>query len=66
MGTLSGYRIYYGTARGSYSGNLYVAGGTTTTGTVTGLGAGTWYFTVATIDAMGNESAFGYETSKSL
>ena len=66
IGAVSGYRIYYGTARGSYSGNLYVAGGTTTTGTVTGLGTGTWFFTVATVDAAGNESAVGYEMSKSV
>ena len=65
VGAISGYRIYYGTARGAYSGSTFIAGGTKTTGSVTGLGKGTWYFTVATIDASGNESGFGYEMSKS-
>ena len=65
LGSISGYRIYYGTARGAYSGSVFIAGGTKTTGTVTGLGKGTWYFTVATIDASSNESGFGYEMSKS-
>ena len=66
IGALSGYRVYYGTARGAYSGNLFVVGGANTTGTVTGLGAGTWYFTVATVDASGNESGYGYEMSKNI
>ena len=66
IGTLSGYRVYYGSARGAYSGNLFVVGGANMTGTVTGLGAGTWYFTVATVDASGNESGHGYEMSKKI
>lgn len=66
IGALSGYRVYYGTARGAYSGNLFVVGGANMRGTVTGLGAGTWYFTVATVDASGNESGHGYEMSKKI
>ena len=56
---------YYGRSRGSYSDNVFISGATATTAIVSGLGSGTWYFTVSTVDAAGNESAFGYEMSKS-
>ena len=48
------------------NGSLFIAGATETSGTVAGLSSGTWYFTVAAVDASGNESGFGYEVSKSL
>ena len=66
IASLQGYRIYYGTASGSYSASLFVAGENQLNGVITGLGRGTWYFTVAAVDASGNESSFGYELSKSL
>ena len=66
VGALSGYRIYYGTASGVYASNIFVAGGNKTAGSVGGLGRGTWYFAVTTVDVSGNESGFGYEMSKSL
>ena len=66
VGALSGFRIYYGRTSGAYTGSIFVAGGNTIGGTVTGLGTGTWYFTVAAVDAAGNESTFGYELSKTL
>jgi hypothetical protein len=66
VGSLSGYRIYYGTASGKYIGNLLVSGGTATGGAVSGLATGKWYFTVAAVDTSGNESTIGYEMSKSL
>jgi hypothetical protein len=66
VGALAGYRIYYGTASGQYAGSVLVYGSTTTSGTVNGLPSGTWYFTVAAVDTVGNESAIGYELSKTL
>ena len=66
IGALSGYRIYYGSSSGIYSGSVYVSGGSNLAGTVSGLGKGVWYFAVTTVDASGNESGFGYEMSKSL
>ena len=66
VGGLMGFRAYYGTVSGAYTASVYVAGATASSATVTGLGAGTWYFTVTSIDALGNESSIGYEMSKSL
>lgn len=66
IASLQGYRIYYGAASGNYSSSLFVAGENQLNGVITGLGRGTWYFTVAAVDASGNESSFGYELSKSL
>lgn len=63
---LAGFRIYYGAAPGTYSGNVYVSGATASSGAVTGLATGTWYFTVTAVDSSGSESGFGYEMSKSL
>jgi hypothetical protein len=65
--TISGYRVYYGNAPGSYTQSVYVAGAGATGATVTKLVSGTtWYFTVAAVDADGNESNLGYEISKAL
>ena len=66
VGGLMGFRVYYGTVSTAYTASVYVAGASASSATVTGLGAGTWYFTVTSIDALGNESGIGYEMSKSL
>ncbi|MES2990224.1 MAG: fibronectin type III domain-containing protein [Pseudomonadota bacterium] len=65
--SVSGYRLYYGTASGSYlqpkgSG---IATGNTTTYTVNNLTSkNLYYFAVTAIDANGNESAYSNEASK--
>jgi Putative Ig domain len=41
---LAGVRIYYGTSESDLSHSVQVAGTTTTTYTISGLTAGTWYF----------------------
>ena len=61
-----GFRVYYGTVSGSYTASVYAAGASASSAVVSGLGPGTWYFTVTSIDALGNESSIGYEMSKSL
>jgi len=66
VATLAGYRIYYGMASGKYVGSVFVQGGAAGGGTVTGLTTGKWYFTVAAVDSVGNQSTLGYELSKSL
>ena len=63
---LAGFRIYYGNAPGTYAGNVYVPGATSSSGAVVGLPTGTWYFTVTAVDSSGSESGLGYEMSKSL
>jgi hypothetical protein len=60
--SVTGYRIYYGTASGSYSNNLAV--GNVTKCTVPGLGNGVRYFFAATAyDANGVESRFSNEAT---
>jgi hypothetical protein len=66
VAALLGYHVYYGKASGQYSGSVFVASNAPATATVSGLDAGTWYFTVTAVDAAGNESNVGHELSKSL
>ena len=65
----SGYRIYYGTAPGTYfqSRGAGVDVGNVTTFTVTGLGSSTrYYFAVTAYDASNNESTYSNEISRTL
>jgi chitodextrinase len=65
----SGYRIYYGTAPGTYfqSRGAGVGVGNVTTFTVTGLGSSTrYYFAVTAYDASNNESGFSNEVFKDM
>lgn len=66
VAALLGYHVYYGKASGQYSGSVFVPSNAAATATVSGLDAGTWYFTVTAVDAAGNESNLGHELSKSL
>jgi hypothetical protein len=61
---LAGYRVYHGTAPGSYGPAVDV--GLATTYTISDLPAGTHYFTVTAYDAAGNESARATEVSKRI
>ncbi|HTN42830.1 MAG TPA: fibronectin type III domain-containing protein, partial [Nitrospiria bacterium] len=61
---LAGFKVYYGTSSGIYS--TTIDAGNQTTYTVTGLGTGTFYFTVTAYDSSGNESGFSNEGSKTF
>lgn len=61
---LAGYMVYYGTAPGSYG--VPVDIGNQTTYTVTGLGYGTYYFSVTAYDTSGNQSDYSNEVIKTL
>jgi len=66
---LSGYRIYYGTAPGTYFQSLGegVNVGNVTTFTITGLGRGTrYYFAATAYDTSNSESAFSNEVFKDI
>lgn len=67
--TLSGYRLYYGTAPGAYL-QPYGQGisvGNVTTYTLMGLSNGTrYYFAVTAFDQSGNESAYSNEAIKDI
>lgn len=61
---LSGYKIYFGMASGSYGNPVDV--GNTTSHTFSDLADGTYYFTVTALDTSGNESLFSNEVSKTF
>lgn len=62
---LSGYKIYYGTATGTYNSTLDV--GNTATSTVMNLTEKTtYYFAVTAYDTTGNESSYSNEVSKTI
>jgi hypothetical protein len=56
---LAGYRVYVGTASGTYGSPVDI--GNVTAYTVTGLGPGTYYFAVTAYNASGLESGFSNE-----
>ena len=65
---LAGYRIYVGTASGTYSfpGSAFVAGNVTSY-TISNLPIGqTYFFAISAYDSAGNESPLSAEVSKSL
>jgi hypothetical protein len=65
--TLSGFRVYYGTAPGQYGQTLPVPGPTLRSAVIEGLGTGqTWYFAVKAVADGGVESDYSREVSKSL
>ena len=67
--SLSGYRVYFGTAPGTYLQSLGqgISVGNVTTYTVMGLASGTrYYFAVTDFDTLGNESSYSNEVFKDI
>ena len=65
---LAGYKVYIGTASGTYDapGSAFVTGKVTSY-TVSNLPKGqTYFFAITAYDSAGNESQFSAEVSKSL
>ena len=63
---LSGYKIYYGTAAGSYSTTVDVNNAGVTEYLIENLSSGTWYFVVTAYNSLGIESAPSEEVSKTI
>src|SRR6266480_1030261 len=66
---LSGYRVYFGTAPGTYLQPVGqgISVGNVTTYTVMGLASGTrYYFAVTDFDTLGNESSYSNEVFKDI
>ncbi len=61
---LAGYKVYYGTASRSYTAPISL--GLQSSYTVTGLAAGTYYFSVTAFNQDGLESAFSNEVSTTI
>ena len=67
--TLSGYRVYFGTAPGTYLQSLGqgISVGNVTAYTLTGLASGTqYYFAVTAFDTLGVESPYSNEVFKTI
>lgn len=63
---LAGYRVRYGASTGSLNQVVDISNPGTTTVTITGLTAGTWYFTLASYTNVGVESAQTSPASKTI
>ncbi len=63
---LSGFKVYVGQTSRNYTQVITVAGSTSASSTVTGLGAGIWFFAVAAYDATGVTSDPSTEVSKTF
>jgi hypothetical protein len=61
---VAGYKLYYGPSSGTYTKSVNV--GAVTTYTVSGLSAGTYYFSVTDYDFSGSESIFADEVSVTI
>jgi hypothetical protein len=63
---VSGYRIYYGTSPASLTLSVSVSGAGVTSGVISGLAPGTYYFAVSTIDSAGVASDLSNVASKTV
>jgi hypothetical protein len=61
---LAGYKVYWGTAPGTYSQSTQRLSAASRTHTVTGLAKGTWYFVVTAVNSAGAESSYSNVWSK--
>jgi hypothetical protein len=61
---ITGYKVYVGSSSRTYSAPTPIPNQTSYI--VTGLPAGTWYFSVTATDASGNESGFSNEVVKTV
>lgn len=61
---LAGYKVYYGTASGSYTSTINV--GKVTSYTINNLASGTYYFAVTAYDTVGLESGYSNEAAKTI
>lgn len=66
MADLAGFRIYYGTASGSYANTINVPNPSTLTYTISGLPSSTYYVVVKAYDSSDNESVASVEVSKAI
>ena len=63
---LSGYDIHYGTSSGNYTQSISVANAGIATYVVANLTPGTYYFSVAAVNASGTESPLSSEVSATV
>ena len=61
---LAGFRVFYGTASGSYANSVAISDARAVSHTIRGLPAGAYYVVVRAYDASNNESAASVEAGK--
>ena len=66
MAEIAGYRVYYGTAQGSYPNKVDIADRDTMQTTLGDLETGTYYIVVTTYDMDDRESTFSQEITASI
>ncbi len=66
LSEIAGYRIYYGTATGSYQNQYYVSDSIAVQAQITGVPLGTYYLVMTTIDTDGRESSYSPEVVVTL
>ncbi len=63
---LAGYKIYYGTAPGSYSNSVTLVGTALSSYLIEELAAATWYFLITAYNSSNVESSYASEASKAI
>ncbi|HHJ36626.1 MAG TPA: hypothetical protein ENJ87_12755 [Gammaproteobacteria bacterium] len=66
LSEIAGYRIYYGSTPGLLNKNIQINDGTTTTYLFKNFSAGTYYFSVTTLDTDGQESQLSIPVQKNI
>lgn len=64
LNDLAGFNIHYGLTSENYSDIEVITNDTATSGVITDLQPGTWYFVVSAFDQAGNRSALSAEVNK--
>ncbi len=63
---LAGYRIYYGTASGTYTDNITIDNPGLTSYQIDNLTPADWYFVITSLNSSGTESTFSNEVRKTI
>jgi len=63
---LAAFKVYWGTAQGTYSQSAKISNAATRSYTVSGLAQGTWYFVITALNAQGVESPYSNVWSKTV
>ena len=61
LSEIASYRIYYGTESGDYQNELDVNDSSAVQAQISGIGSGTYYIALSTVDTEGRESSFSTE-----
>lgn len=64
LADIEGYKVYYGTSAGSYTGVADITDGSQTSVTITGITSGTYHVAMTTYDTNGLESPYSAEVIK--